>query len=140
MKSIHVAAYIAIVLSFARKIMAIPLRSPERIREVPREFLPEPRYTVFAIPDSGHRCLVADVYSELTSDEMDDIERRLRGVLNGMAVFARYSPSFARGCGPQVDLFTITSGKHIDTFTLEMASGARRAIMCVIPPENFRIL
>lgn len=132
------AAYAAIAIHFLRRI--IRKTSCSRQRGFRGETSPEPRYTIFAIPDQNHRCLVADVYAELTNDEMNSIEERLGGVLHGMSVFARYCPEFARGCGPFVDLFTITSGKHRDMFTPAMSAEACRAIMSVIPNDSFLML
>lgn len=132
------AAYAAIAIHFLRRI--IRKASCTRPRGCNGEALPEPRYTIFAVPDTGHRCLVADVYAELTDDETNSIEERLEGVLNGMSVFVRYCPDFARGCGPFVDLFTMTSGKHPEMFTPEMSAEACRAIMSVIPNDSFLML
>lgn len=138
-RSIQYAIYLSIFISFVRRILAKARVEPTGHWLSP-DATEEPEYTVFVIPDSDHRCLVADIYKSLTDDEKSSIEQRMNGIFHGFSCFARYDPQFARGCSAHVDLFELHSNRHPELVTLKMAIEARKAIMSILPIGTYRML
>jgi len=127
LKYVYTAAYLAIAIQGARRLLHKTYCSrPRGVHPGTRQ---EPRHTIFAIPDYGHRCLVADVYTELTENETDAIEKRLHDVFAGMSVSARYCPAFARGCPSHVDLFTLGGNRTMYDALVDARSVADYANM-----------